>query len=93
MLYRAGGLLQWKTVSLNVVMKENDIIGCGYKKDEDHSDKGLAYFTYNGQRLAENLDGVQSGLWPVIHIQKKVKITSLSCAHEILVKEQRIGKL
>lgn len=74
MLYRAGGLLQWKTVSLNVVMKENDIIGCGYKKAEDHSDKGLVYFTYNGQRLAENLDGVQSGLWPVIHIQKKVKI-------------------
>lgn len=73
-LYRAGGLLQWKTVSLNIVMKENDIIGCGYKKAEDHSDKGLAYFTYNGQRLAENLDGVQSGLWPVIHIQKKVKI-------------------
>lgn len=73
-LYRAGGLLQWKTVSLNIVMKENDIIGCGYKKAEDHSDKGLAYFTCNGQRLAENLDGVQSGLWPVIHIQKKVKI-------------------
>lgn len=61
-------------------MKENDIIGCGYKKAEDHSDKGLAYFTYNGQRLAENLDGVQSGLWPVIHIQKKVKILQL-CYH------------
>ena len=55
-------------------MKENDIIGCGYKMAEDHSDKGLAYFTYNGQRLEENLDGVQAGLWPVIHIHKKVQM-------------------
>ena len=74
-LYRTGGLLQWKTVSLNIVMKESDIIGCGYKKTEDHPDKGLAYFTCNGQKLAENLEGVQAGLWPVIHIQKKVKMS------------------
>ena len=71
-LYRTGGLLHWKTVSQNVVMKENDVIGCGYKKAEDESDKGLVYFTCNGNRLAEDLDGVRSGLWPVIHIQKKV---------------------
>lgn len=57
-------------------MKENDIIGCGYKRAEDQSDKGLAYFTCNGERLAESLDGVQSGLWPVIHIQKKVTLHS-----------------
>ena len=57
-------------------MKENDIIGCGYKKAEDQSDKGLVYFTCNGVRLADSLDGVESGLWPVIHIQKKVKLLS-----------------
>lgn len=57
-------------------MKVNDIIGCGYKRAEDQLDKGLAYFTCNGERLAESLDGVQSGLWPVIHIQKKVMMCS-----------------
>lgn len=71
-------------MSLNIVMKEKDIIGCGYKRAEDHSDKGLAYFTCNGERLAENLDGVQSGLWPVIHIQKKVKM--LTFCYNALVK-------
>jgi len=71
-LYRTGGLLHWKTVSLNIVMKENDVIGCGYKRGEDQSDKGLVYFTYNGDRLEQDLEGAQSGLWPVIHIQKKV---------------------
>ncbi|PFX24720.1 putative E3 ubiquitin-protein ligase HECTD4 [Stylophora pistillata] len=70
-LYRTGGLLQWKTVSLNIVMKEKDVIGCGYKRAEDQADKGTVYFTCNGERLAESLDGVQSGLWPVLHIQKK----------------------
>ena len=53
-------------------MKENDVIGCGYKRGEDQSDKGLVYFTYNGDRLEQDLEGAQSGLWPVIHIQKKV---------------------
>lgn len=71
-------------MSLNIVMKEKDIIGCGYKRAEDHSDKGLAYFTCNGERLAENLDDVQSGLWPVIHIQKKVKM--LTFCYNALVK-------
>ena len=72
--YRTGGLLQWKTVSLNIIMKENDVIGCGYNRTDEHSNKGLVYFTYNGNRLAENLEGVPSGLWPVIHIQKKVAL-------------------
>lgn len=71
-LYRTGGLLQWKTVSLNIVMKERDVIGCGYKRAEDQADRGMVYFTCNGERLAEGVDGVQSGLWPVLHIQKKV---------------------
>ena len=72
-LYRTGGLLHWKTVSLNIIMKENDVIGCGFERNEDQSANGLVYFTCNGDRLAGDLDGVQSGLWPVIHIQKKVR--------------------
>lgn len=59
-------------MSLNIVMKEKDVIGCGYKRGDDQTDKGSVYFTYNGDRLAEGLDSVQAGLWPVIHIQKKV---------------------
>ena len=61
-LYRTGGLLQWKTVSLNIVMKERDVIGCGYKRAEDQADRGMVYFTRNGERLAEGVDGVQTGL-------------------------------
>lgn len=53
-------------------MKEKDVIGCCYKRGDDQTDKGSVYFTYNGDRLAEGLDSVQAGLWPVIHIQKKV---------------------
>ena len=47
-------------------------IGCGYKRAEDQADRGMVYFTCNGERLAEGVDGVQTGLWPVLHIQKKV---------------------
>lgn len=53
-------------------MKENDVIGCGFKGGEDQSGKASVFFTYNGDRIAEELDGVQAGLWPVLHIQKKV---------------------
>lgn len=53
-------------------MKENDVIGCGFKAGEDRSGKASVFFTYNGDRIADELDGVQAGLWPVLHIQKKV---------------------
>lgn len=53
-------------------MKENDVIGCGFKGGDDQSGKASVFFTYNGDKIAEELDGVQAGLWPVLHIQKKV---------------------
>ena len=51
------------------------MIGCGYTRSEHNLDKGMVYFTCNGTRLTEVLDGVSAGLWPVIHIQKKVRTT------------------
>ena len=70
--------MQWKTISLNINMKEQDIVGCGYERDEtndttfENMDKGKVYFTYNGRRLNESLDGIEAGLWPALHIQQKV---------------------
>jgi hypothetical protein len=59
-------------------MREHDVIGCGWERldpteIEDNSRvTGRVYFTRNGKRLAEVLDGVSAGLFPVVHIQKKV---------------------
>ena len=41
--------------------------------------KGLVYFTFNGKRLPATLEDVAGGMWPVVHIQKKVE-SSLSNA-------------
>ncbi len=34
--------------------------------------RGVVYFTFNGKRLAATLEDVAGGMWPVVHIQKKV---------------------
>ena len=76
--YVTGGPLSWTSVTLNLSMREHDVIGCGWERldptdIEDNSQvTGRVYFTRNGKRLAEVLDGVCAGLFPVVHIQKKV---------------------
>ena len=35
------------------------------------SAKGTAFFTHNGTRLDQTLDGVDPELYPVVHMQKK----------------------
>ena len=64
-------------MTLNLAMREHDVIGCGWERQEGEFDGdtrvlGRVYFTRNGQRLTEVLDGVSPGLYPVVHIQKKV---------------------
>ncbi|XP_028400510.1 probable E3 ubiquitin-protein ligase HECTD4 [Dendronephthya gigantea] len=75
--YEPGGPLSWSSVALNLSMREHDVIGCGWERLEPAEDQGSSralgrvYFTRNGKRLAEVLDGISSGLYPVAHIQKK----------------------
>ena len=69
-------------------MREHDVIGCGWERQESEFDgdrrvSGRVYFTRNGKRLAEILDGVSAGLYPVVHIQKKASSGELrSCCYK-----------
>ena len=53
-------------------------VGIGWERQGDspvlpgQPIKGLVYFTFNGKRLQATLEDVAGGMWPVVHIQKKV---------------------
>lgn len=55
-----------------------DVAGIGWERTEGtppppgQPAKGRVYFTYCGQRLTPYLEDVSGGMWPVVHIQKKV---------------------
>lgn len=68
--YKRGSFTAWETISTGLVLKVNHVIGCGYMRSEDNV--GTVYFTHNGQRLPGSLNDVNAGLWPVVHLQKKV---------------------
>lgn len=72
MHYRRGGFTFWETTNTGIALTSNHVIGCSYTRSEENVDKGSVYFTHNGQRLPGLLNGVGAGLWPVVHLQKKV---------------------
>lgn len=55
-----------------------DVAGIGWERSEGtppppgQAPKGRVYFTYCGQRLHPVLEDVAGGMWPLVHIQKKV---------------------
>lgn len=55
-----------------------DVAGIGWERSEGtppppgQAPKGRVYFTYCGQRLSPVLEDVAGGMWPLVHIQKKV---------------------
>lgn len=61
-----------------VCFDTGDVAGIGWERLEGtppppgQPPKGRVYFTYCGQRLAPYLEDVAGGMWPVVHIQKKV---------------------
>ena len=63
---------------LDLGLGTGDIAGIGWERVGDsallpgQTVKGLVYFTYNGRKLPATLDDVSGGMWPVVHIQKKV---------------------
>ena len=89
--YNGSSLLQWKSVRLDCNLNSGDVAGVGWERQGDSAPlpgqtmKGLVYFTHNGRRLVATLDDVAGGMWPVVHIQRKVSgLTNVcSCVHEI----------
>lgn len=57
-----------------------DVAGIGWERSEGtppppgQAPKGRVYFTYCGQRLSPFLEDVAGGMWPLVHIQKKVGV-------------------
>jgi E3 ubiquitin-protein ligase HECTD4 len=80
--YNGSSLLQWKSARLDVGLSAGDVAGVGWERQGDtpalpgQQVRGQVYFTYNGERLAATLDDVSGGLWPVVHIQKKVSFVN-----------------
>lgn len=77
--YNGSSLLQWKSVRLDLSLNAGDIAGIGWERVGDgvllpgQTVKGIVYFTYNGRKLTGTLDDVAGGMWPAVHIQKKVR--------------------
>lgn len=77
--YNGSSLLQWRSVRLDITLSVNDVAGIGWERHGDSPPaqnqiaKGLVYFTYNGQRLGSTIEEVSGSMWPVVHIQKKVR--------------------
>lgn len=71
---RGDSLLEWKTFRLNSPLKNGDVVGCGWVKEEEGT-KGTVYFTLNGERLAHEFQDTPTEMIPFIHIQKKVHYT------------------
>ena len=78
--YNGSSLLQWRSVRLDVSLSVGDVAGVGWERQGDsplmprQQVKGLVYFTHKGRRLPSVIDDVAGGMWPVLHIQKKVGV-------------------
>ena len=79
MHYNGSSLLQWRSVRLDVALNSGDVAGIGWERSGDspalhgQSVRGMVYFTHNGRRLTPTLEDVAGNMWPVVHIQKKVR--------------------
>ncbi|XP_059095573.1 probable E3 ubiquitin-protein ligase HECTD4 [Tigriopus californicus] len=75
--YNGSSLLQWRSLRFELQMSPGDIIGLGWEPshldpNSTHTQNwGKLYFTQNGTRLSQELEGVPLGLFPVLHLQKK----------------------
>ena len=82
--YNGASLLQWRSVRLDVTLNAGDVAGIGWERTgespvQGQTPRGRVYFTYNGRRLNAYMDDVSGGMFPVVHIQKKVCATKQNC--------------
>lgn len=79
--YNGASLLQWRSVRLDVTLNAGDIAGIGWERTDEspvqgQTPKGRVYFTYRGRLLSSNMEDVSGGMFPVVHVQKKVSVIS-----------------
>ena len=77
--YNGASLLQWRSVRLDVTLNAGDIAGIGWERTgesppQGQTPKGRVYFTYRGRLLSAYMEDVSGGMFPVVHIQKKVSL-------------------
>ena len=88
--YNGASLLQWRSVRLDVTLNAGDIAGIGWEKTGDtivqgQIPRGRVYFTYRGRLLSAHMEDVAGGMFPVVHIQKKVRVICTLLEHKYLL--------
>uniref|UniRef100_A0A1X7UQ08 HECT domain-containing protein n=1 Tax=Amphimedon queenslandica TaxID=400682 RepID=A0A1X7UQ08_AMPQE len=63
--------MQWPKISTEYLVKNGDIVGCGWIKEDTPPARGVVYFTVNGNKLEQSFKDCPSGLYPFVHVQKK----------------------
>lgn len=74
---RGTDRMQWDKISMDSGLVNGDVIGCGWFSDKEGS---LVFFTKNGQRHPTQFRNTPVGMYPFVHLQKKVCVCVCVCA-------------
>ena len=77
-------LMEWKTFRLSTPIKSGDVVGCGWLKGEE-GNKGVAYFTLNGERFENEFADVPGEMIPFVFIQKRVRNSCSLVNSDVLI--------
>ena len=69
---RGEDRLQWSKHNLDAPLKTGDIVGCAWIRGDQGGGAGVMYYTLNGAKLDHVFNKVPPGLYPFVHLQKKV---------------------
>ena len=64
--------MRWNKINADHLIKAGDVVGCGWLKEGTSTNKGVVCFTFNSVRLEQTFKDSPTGLYPFIHVQKKV---------------------
>ena len=67
--YNGSSLLHWRSLRFESGLQPGDCLGIGWEKGNGLH--GTVFFALNGRRLGQALEQVTTGLFPVVHIQRK----------------------
>ncbi len=63
--------MEWNTFRLSGPIHNGDVVGCGWVRAEE-GNKGIAYFTLNGEKFENTFSNVPGEMFPFLFLQKKV---------------------
>ena len=69
---RGENRMHWNKINTDHLLKAGDVVGCGWLKEDTPTNKGVVYFTVNNIHLEQTFKDSPTGLYPFIHVQKKV---------------------